>query len=162
MNRPALIAAATALLATPALAQQQQPQQQSPLGSTLENLGRALQGQGGGSGDRGLDRNDRSSRQDAYDRAYRDNAQAFRNSSDDELHRSDRQISQAWTELQAASRALDDEMARRGAAGSTRGDRPQDRGTDRYSGSSGSSSTRDADNDRGFDRGGSSYDRPRR
>jgi opacity protein-like surface antigen len=139
MKRLAMIAVSAALLAAPALAQQQQ--QQSPLGQTLQNLGRALQGgadQGSSTGSSGLDRNDRSSRQDAYDRAYRDNSRSFSNYSEDELRRADRQIAQAWTELQAASKALDDEMdRRRTGSGSSSRDRSSDRGSDR---------------DRGYDR----------
>src|SRR5690349_5775847 len=119
MKPIAILAISAALLATPALAQQQQ---QSPLGQTLQNLGRALQGgEQSGSSTSGLDRSDRSSRDQAYDKAYRDNSRAFSNYSDDELRRADRQISQAWAELQAASKALDDETdRRRSGSGSSR------------------------------------------
>jgi len=121
MNRWAVIAAGSILLAAPASALAQQ-QQQNPLGQTLENLGRSLQGQGA---DRGIDRGDTASRDAAYRHAYDDNRRAFSRYSDDELRRADRQIGQARAELDGASRALDDELDRRGDRGMSGSSRPQ-------------------------------------
>jgi hypothetical protein len=69
------------------------------------------------------------------------NARAFARMSDGELRRSGRQIGQAWTELQAASKALDDEMGRRwerGVSGSSRAPDSYRGGADRSNDNSGS------------------------
>ncbi len=103
MKRLAVAFVATALMASPALAQQSG----NGLGNLLENLGRSFNGdnsqtyRGGNS-------------QSEYQQTYNDSQRQFRNESDQQLQRDDQKLRDAWNRLRAASQALDDEMSRRG------------------------------------------------
>jgi len=103
VNRLAIAVMASALLATPALAQQNQGG--GNLGNMLEDIGRSLNGQSNPP---------QQNYQNTYQQTYNESQRQYRNESDQQLQQDEQRLSAAWNRLRAASQALDQEMSRRG------------------------------------------------
>ena len=95
---------AGSLVAMPALAQNQGGDN---LGNVLQGIGRSLNGQENPPPNRGY-------QQRIYQQTYNDSLRQYQNENDDQLQRDNGRVHDAWNRLHAASRALDEEMARRG------------------------------------------------
>ncbi len=114
-----------ALMAAPALAQQNQGQG-SNIGSMLEDLGRSLNGQG----------NAPANPQQDYQQTYDRSAQQYRSASNQQLQQDEQRLNDARARLDAASHALDQEMSRRGMQVGSNQNRYNGPNNGNYSGSS--------------------------
>ncbi len=122
MNKLAIAVMAGALVAAPAFAQQNQGG--GNLGNMLEDIGRSLNGQSNMPS---------QNYQNSYQQTYNESQRQYRNESDQQLQQDDQRLRAAWNRLQAASQALDQEMARRGMR---QGYNQNSRNGENYSGSS--------------------------
>jgi opacity protein-like surface antigen len=111
MKAMAVAVMSAALLATPALAQQQQPQQGNAVGNLLENLGRSLNGQENPSQPQGNDR-----------QTYDETSQQYRSESKQQLQQDNQRLEAARNRIDAALASLHQEMTRRGIAAGSNGE----------------------------------------